>query len=102
VEFNWIHSARRPLIGLLETAPGDYDDGDWQGKPKYSEKTRPSATLSTTNTTSPDPGSNPGPAVGSQRLTASAMARPYSTVNPYDKCDIMRNKFTIIIGKLSL
>jgi hypothetical protein len=33
---------------------------DWQGKPKYSEKTCPSATLSTTNPTWPDPGSNPG------------------------------------------
>jgi hypothetical protein len=33
---------------------------DWQGKPKYSEKTGPSATLSTTNPTWPDPGSNPG------------------------------------------
>jgi hypothetical protein len=32
---------------------------DWQGKPKYSEKTRPSAILSTTNPTWPDPGSNP-------------------------------------------
>jgi hypothetical protein len=33
---------------------------DWQGKPKHSEKTCPSATLSTTNLTWPDPGSNPG------------------------------------------
>jgi hypothetical protein len=33
---------------------------DWQGKPKYSEKTCPSATLSTTNPTWPDPGLNPG------------------------------------------
>jgi hypothetical protein len=33
---------------------------DWQGKPKYSEKTRSSATLSATNPTWPDPGSNPG------------------------------------------
>jgi hypothetical protein len=33
---------------------------DWKGKPKYSEKTCPSATLSTTNPTWPDPGSNPG------------------------------------------
>jgi hypothetical protein len=48
-------------------APGDCDDGellrwneDWQGKPKYSEKTCPSATLSTTNPTWPDPGLNPG------------------------------------------
>jgi hypothetical protein len=32
----------------------------WQGKPKYSEKTCPNATLSTTNPTWPDPGSNPG------------------------------------------
>jgi hypothetical protein len=35
-------------------------NANWQGKPKYSEKTCPSATLSTTNTTWPDPGSNPG------------------------------------------
>jgi hypothetical protein len=33
---------------------------DWHGKPKYSETTCPSATLSTTNPTWPDPGSNPG------------------------------------------
>jgi hypothetical protein len=38
-------------------APGDYDDGeiggmkDWQGKPKYSEKTCRSTTWSTTNPT---------------------------------------------------
>jgi hypothetical protein len=32
----------------------------WQGKPKYSEKTCPSATLSTTNPTWPEPGSTPG------------------------------------------
>jgi hypothetical protein len=32
---------------------------DWQGKPKYSEKTCPSANLSTTNPTWPDPGANP-------------------------------------------
>jgi hypothetical protein len=31
-----------------------------QGKPMYSEKTCPSATLSSTNPTWPDPGSNPG------------------------------------------
>jgi hypothetical protein len=33
---------------------------DWQGKPRYSEKTCPSATSSTTIPTWPDPGSNPG------------------------------------------
>jgi hypothetical protein len=33
---------------------------NWQGKPKYSEKTGPSATLSITNPTWPNLGSNPG------------------------------------------
>jgi hypothetical protein len=33
---------------------------DWQGKPKYSEKTCTGATLSTTNPTWPDPGLNTG------------------------------------------
>jgi hypothetical protein len=33
---------------------------NWQGKPKYLEKTCPSATLSTTNPTWPDLGLNPG------------------------------------------
>jgi hypothetical protein len=33
---------------------------NWQGKPKYSEKTCPSATLSTTSLIRPDSGSNPG------------------------------------------
>jgi hypothetical protein len=33
---------------------------DWQGKPKFSEKTCPSGTLSTTNPTWPDPCANPG------------------------------------------
>jgi hypothetical protein len=37
---------------------------DWQGKPKYSEKICPSATLSTTNPTWPHPGLNPGPRGG--------------------------------------
>jgi hypothetical protein len=35
-------------------------NGDWQGKPKYSEKTFPSTTLSTTNPTWADPSPNPG------------------------------------------
>jgi hypothetical protein len=45
---------------------------EWQGKPKYSEKTCPSAALSTTNPTWPDPGWNPG----RRWLTAWATARP--------------------------
>jgi hypothetical protein len=61
------HQVLRPLLAYC-TAP-NYRWGwlwsnlwneDWQGKPKYSEKTCPSATLSTTNPTWPDPGANPG------------------------------------------
>jgi hypothetical protein len=44
---------------------------DWQGKPKYSEKTCPRATLSTTKSHMTRPGLEPRTAaVGSQRLTA--------------------------------
>jgi hypothetical protein len=46
---NWVHSVRRPLNGLLYLPR----------VPKYSEKTCPGATLSTTNPTW-DPGLNPG------------------------------------------
>jgi hypothetical protein len=35
-------------------------NANWQGKPKYSERTFPSTTLSATNPTWSDPGSNPG------------------------------------------
>jgi hypothetical protein len=46
------------------TSPGWVWSSRWnqnfRGKPKYSEKTCPSATLSTTNPTWPDLGSNPG------------------------------------------
>jgi hypothetical protein len=48
---------------------------DWQGKPKYSEKTCPSATLSITNPTWLDPSSNPGSRGGKRatnRLTFGA------------------------------
>jgi hypothetical protein len=48
----------------------------WQGKSKYSEKTCPDATLSTTNPTCQTRARTRAAAVGSQRLTASAMARP--------------------------
>jgi hypothetical protein len=71
------------IIWSIATAP---DDGwwwvwsrrwnEWQGKPKSSGKTCPSATLSTKNSTWPDPGSNPGrQLLRSQRLNSLAMAR---------------------------
>jgi hypothetical protein len=63
-------------------APGDSEDGEvggmngfWQGKPKYSEKTSPDATLSTNHTCQTRARTRVA-AVGSQRLIASAMARP--------------------------
>jgi hypothetical protein len=61
---NWVHSSGRPLTGLF-TCPGWLWGwriwwNEWQGKPKYSEKTCPGATLSTTNPTWPDPGLDPG------------------------------------------
>jgi hypothetical protein len=31
MESDWVHSAQRPLIGLLQPAPGDYDDGEFDG-----------------------------------------------------------------------
>jgi hypothetical protein len=58
---------------------------NWQGKPKYLEKTCPSATLSTTNPTYPDPRWNPDTALGRYRLTAWAMAR--------QKCGYSENYF---------
>jgi hypothetical protein len=51
----------------------------WQGKPKYSEKTCPSSTLSTTNPTWPDMGSNPGRRAGkpaTNRLNYGTVVRP--------------------------
>jgi hypothetical protein len=53
--------------------PGDCDDGEvdgmkygWQGNPKYSEKTCPGATLSTTNPTCQTRARSRAAAVGSQ------------------------------------
>jgi hypothetical protein len=62
---------------------------NWQGKPKYSEKTCPSATLSTTKSHMTRPGLEPRTAaVGSQRLTAWAMAWPNSGIG-HQKFDLL-------------
>jgi hypothetical protein len=55
---------------------------EWQGKPKYSEKTCPDATLSITNPLDQTRDWTRVTAVGSQRLTASAMARPWMFISP--------------------
>jgi hypothetical protein len=52
----------------------------WQEIPKYSKKTCPDANLSTTNPTCQSRAQTRAAAVGSQRLTASAMAQPRRTV----------------------
>jgi hypothetical protein len=56
-----------------------------RGKPKYSENTCPSATLSTTNPTWQTRARTRAAAVGSQRLTAWAMARPMTRTNSIDQ-----------------
>jgi hypothetical protein len=82
------------ILGLRGTAamywpivavPGDCEDGEgggmkcgWQGKPKYSGKTCPGAIWSTTNPTCQTRARTRAAAVGSHRLTASAMPRPRS------------------------
>jgi hypothetical protein len=61
----WVHLV---LLWPIVPAPDDrywwlwsnWWNEDWQGKPKYLEKSCPTATLSTTNPTWPDPCSNPG------------------------------------------
>jgi hypothetical protein len=63
---------------------------EWQGKAKYSEKTCPGATLSTTNPTWPDPGLNPGRRSGkptTNRFSYGAATSPlnYST-NKWNNC----------------
>jgi hypothetical protein len=62
--------------GLTVPTPSDYDNGEvggmiiWQGKINYSEKTCPSAALSTTNPTCSARKRTPAAAVGSQGLTS--------------------------------
>jgi hypothetical protein len=80
------HQVLRPILAYC-TAPNDrwgwlwsnWWNEDWQGKPKYSEKTCPSATLSTTNPTWPYPCSNTGRRGGkpaTNRLSDGAATRP--------------------------
>jgi hypothetical protein len=82
----WVHSSRRPLLayctchGWLWCWWRIWWNEDWQGKPKYSEKTCPSATLFTTNLTCQTRARTRPTEVGSQRITAWAMARPKLTV----------------------
>jgi hypothetical protein len=61
----------------------------WQGKPKYSEKTYPSATLSTTNPTWPDLGLNPdrhGRKPATNRLSYGTALRRIQLFDDSAKC----------------
>jgi hypothetical protein len=76
-----VHSARWPLLAYW-TCPEwlwwwrIWWNKDWQGKPKFSEKTCLSATSFTINPTCQTRARNRAAAVGSQRLAAWPIARP--------------------------
>jgi hypothetical protein len=55
---------------------------DLQGKPKYSEETCSSATLSTTSPTWPDPGWNPGRRVGKPATNRLSYGAAYKKMMP--------------------
>jgi hypothetical protein len=89
MESNWVHSALRPPM-VYCASPGwlwwRNWWNDWQGKLKYSGKTCPSASLSTTNPTC-CPDANPGRRGGkpaSNRLS-------YDTVCPVSLLQGLRN-----------
>jgi hypothetical protein len=98
VESNSVHSALRSPIGLL-CQPRvimmieNWWNDEWQGKPKYSEKTCPSDALSTTNPTC-CPDANPGCRGGkpaSNRLSygtafTSLTSRQWHVVWCQDRC----------------
>jgi hypothetical protein len=54
---------------------------NWQGKPKYSEKTCPGATSSTTNPTWPDLWSNPGRCGGKPETNRLSYGMAYVSLN---------------------
>jgi hypothetical protein len=57
---------------------------DWQGKPKYTEKPPPPrATLSTTNPTWPDPGSNPGRRGGKPATNRLSYCSAKNSINTF-------------------
>jgi hypothetical protein len=55
---------------------------DWHGKPKYTEKTWPSATLSTTNPTWLGPGLNPGRRGGKPATNRLSYGAAHASVEP--------------------
>jgi hypothetical protein len=79
---DWAHFGTAAAVWAIVPAPdgrwrwslwSNLCGANWQAKPKFSEETCPSATLSTTSLTWPDPSSSPG----RRRLTAWALAQPF-------------------------
>jgi hypothetical protein len=96
VESNWVHSALRPPMAYC-ASPGwlwwcRNRWNDWQGKPKYSEKTCP-VTLCAPQTPHAARTRTRAAAVGSQRLTASAAALFAVYVQLLVDCSFIGNYF---------
>jgi hypothetical protein len=75
---------------------------DWQGKPKYSEKTCPSAILSTTNPTWPDPGANSGRRGGkpaTNRLSYGAALIPHYFQHVFSVPFSVKSRITFWLGR---
>jgi hypothetical protein len=81
-------------------APGDYDDGEigWLIGPKYSEKTCPSAALSTTKPTY-CPDSNPGRRGGKSATNRLSYGTAFIRVTAHAVCF---NRFHNLLTKLEL
>jgi hypothetical protein len=69
---------------------------DWQAKPKYSEKTCPSATLSTISPTWSDPDSNSGSRVGKSATNSLSCGTAFILVV---KSYMFRKSYKILLGK---
>jgi hypothetical protein len=69
---------------------GSRRNENWQGKPKYSEKTCPSATLSTTNPTWPDLGLNPGRRGG--KPATKRLSYETATPSPFNLSFLLENQ----------
>jgi hypothetical protein len=97
VGWDWVHMVLRPILAYVP-APDDrwwwlwsnWWNKDWQGKPKYSEKTCPSANLCTTNPTWPYPSSNPGRRGGKPATNCLS----YGTALPF-----LKNFFLALISQ---
>jgi hypothetical protein len=96
VESNWVHSALQPAMAYCAGPVWlwwwrNWWNDDWQGKPKYSGKTCPSAALSTTNLTC-CPDANPGRRGGkpaTNRLSYDTACQTPSCGNEYTQHNIL-------------